>query len=355
MTGSLPLLERIRGEIVESVHHGSIAVVDSHGKLIASYGDPYLVAFLRSSGKPFQALPFVEHGGVEHYGYTARELSLSCASHDGARIHLDAVRALQEKVGIVEENLQCGGHMPSDPQMLREFITHKIHPTHNVNNCSGKHTTMLAHAKMRGWPIENYLDLNHPLQQEILVTVAEMCRIEKSQIELGVDGCSAPNFAMPLYNAALGMARLCAPHDLSEGRATACKKITSAMMTHPEMVSNIGEFDCELMKAGEGKILTKRGAEGFQIVGLMPGVLAKDSPGIGIAFKVEDGDSSSSMNEALETSTKVRPAVTLEILKQLKVLNEKQLAALASFGPEKTIRNYAGRDTGKSIPAFKLS
>lgn len=351
---SLPILERIRGESVEAVHHGSIAVVDSNGKLLAKYGDPHTVAFLRSSGKPFQALPFVEHGGVEHYGYTARELSLSCASHDGARIHLEAVKALQEKVGIPEENLQCGGHLPSDAEMLREFITQGIRPTHNVNNCSGKHTTMLAFAKMRGLPIENYLDLNHPIQQEIFATLAEMCSMQTSQIKLGVDGCSAPNFAMPLYNAALGMARLCDPHELSEARASACCKITSAMMTHPEMVSNQGEFDCELMKVGEGRIVTKRGAEGFQIVGLMPGVLGKDSPGAGIAFKVLDGDSSS-MNLSLESTAKVRPSVTLEILKQLKALNEKQLTALSRFGPEKPIKNYAGRVTGKSIPTFKLA
>jgi L-asparaginase II len=353
MTESLPILERIRGEVVEAVHHGSIAVVDSNGKLIANYGDPYMVAFLRSSGKPFQALPFVEHGGVEHYGYTAHELSLSCASHDGAQIHLDAVKDLQDKVGITEDHLQCGGHLPSDPEMLREFISKDLHPTHNVNNCSGKHTTMLAYAKMRGLPLENYLDLNHPIQQDILSTLAEMCNIDKQMIELGVDGCSAPNFAMPLYNAALGMARLCDPHELTEARAAACEKITAAMMAHPEMVSNHGEFDCELMKVGAGKIVTKRGAEGFQILGLMPGVLGKNSPGVGIAFKVIDGDSSS-MNTSLESTAKVRPAVTLEILKQLKALNEKQLAALARFGPEKPIKNYAGLLTGRSIPAFKL-
>src|SRR5689334_15707936 len=187
MAESLPILERIRGEMVEAVHHGSIAVVDSNGKLIANYGDPHMVAFLRSSGKPFQALPFVEHGGVEHYGYTVAELSLSCASHDGARIHLEAVKALQNKVGIQEDQLQCGGHLPSDPEMLREFIVEGILPTHNVNNCSGKHTTMLAHAKMRGFPLENYLSLSHPIQQEILSTLAEMCRMEKRQIELALE------------------------------------------------------------------------------------------------------------------------------------------------------------------------
>jgi len=351
MTASPPLLELIRGRIVESVHYGSIAAVDSNGKLTASHGDPHLVAFLRSSAKPFQALPFVERGGVEHYAYTRQELSLSCASHDGARIHLDAVGELQAKVGIREDDLQCGGHLPDDPAMLREFIVQNRKPTHNVNNCSGKHTTMLAHARMRGLPLENYLDINHPIQQEILSTLCEMCVIEREKVELGVDGCSAPNFAMPLYNAALGMARLCDPHDLGEARAAACRKITSAMTTHPEMVSNHGEFDCELMKAGGGRVLTKRGAEGFQIIGVMPRTPAER--GIGIAFKVIDGDAAH-MDDALGSASRVRPAVALEILRQLGIMNESQIKSLAKFGPEKTLTNFAGLVTGKSYPVFKL-
>ncbi|MFN8414150.1 MAG: asparaginase [Anaerolineales bacterium] len=353
MAQSQPILEVIRGNIVEAIHQGSIAVVDSNGKLIASHGDPYMVAFLRSSAKPFQALPFVEHGGVEHFGYTPRELSLSCASHDGARIHLDAVKGMQTKIGIKENNLQCGGHLPSDPDMLREFIRDNLKPTHNHNNCSGKHTTMLAHAKMHGLPLENYLDINHPIQQEILSTLAEMSGLEKEQIELGVDGCSAPNFALPLYNSALAMARFCDPRNLSDIRAEACKKITTAMTTHPEMVSNYGEFDAELMKISNGQVVTKRGAEGFQIIGVMAGALGKDSPGFGIAFKVIDGDASH-MDDALVSYTRVRPATTLEILRQFKVLNEEQQKALAKFGPTKTLKNYAGRVTGSSKPVFTL-
>ncbi|HEY5730498.1 MAG TPA: asparaginase, partial [Anaerolineales bacterium] len=164
-------------------------------------------------------------------------------------------------------------------------------------------------------------------------------------------GCSAPNFAIPLYNAALGMARFCDPHGLSEARANACRMITTAMTTHPEMVSGEGEFDCELMKAGEGRIVCKRGAEGYQIIGLMPGVLGKDSPGAGIAFKVSDGDASrKDMN--LESSVRVRPAVTLEILHQLGALSSKQKQALDPFGPVKSIQNHRGVVTGRSRPVF---
>jgi L-asparaginase II len=348
-----PLFEVTRGNIVESIHFGAIAIADSQGRLLYSYGDPQWVAFLRSSAKPFQALPFVERGGVEHFGFTARELVLSCSSHETARMHLDAVSALQKKIGIQESDLQCGPHLPGDPEMLKYVIIHNITPTANFNNCSGKHTAMLAHAKMRGLPLETYLERGHPVQQDILTTFAEICGMEREEVELGTDGCSAPNFAVPLLNAALGFARLCDPASLPRARADACRKITSAMTSHSEMVSGFGEFDCELMKVGNGKILTKRGAEGFQAVGLMPGALGADSRGLGIAFKVSDGDAAR-MGEDLSSRNRVRPAVTLEILRQLGALNDLQMKQLAEFGPTLPIKNHREIVVGESRPVFKL-
>jgi len=349
----LPLFEVTRGSIVESIHYGAIAIVDTNQKLLYSYGDPQTVAFLRSSAKPFQALPFVERGGVEHFGFTPRELALSCASHETAQIHLDAIKALQEKIGIHEGDLQCGPHLPGDPEMLKHVISHHITPTANFNNCSGKHTAMLAHAKMRGLPLDTYLERDHPIQQDILTTFAEMCGIERDKVELGTDGCSAPNFAVPLLNAALGFARLCDPASLSKARADACREITSAMTSHSEMVSGFGEFDCELMKVGNGKILTKRGAEGFQAIGLLPGALSADSRGIGIAFKVSDGDAGR-LGEDLQTRNRVRPAVTLEILHQLGALNDSQMKQAAEFGPTLPVKNHREIVVGEARPAFNL-
>lgn len=351
MSASQPLFELTRGSLIESCHFGSIAVVDSHGTLLHSYGDPRTVAFLRSSAKPFQCLPFVEQGGVEHFRFTESELAISCASHETSQLHLDMVHSLQLKVGLDENQLQCGPHLPSDAKKLREVIQQNIQPTANFNNCSGKHTMLLAFAKMRNLPLETYLDINHPIQQDILQTISDMCVIEKKEIQLGVDGCSAINFAMPLYNAAVGLARFCDAQELDMKRGIACNKIISAMLSHPEMISNFGEFDCELMKAGKGKVITKRGAEGFQIIGIMPNVISKHA--VGIAFKVSDGDKAS-MNDNLESSTRVRPAVTLEILKQLNVLNESELKSLSDFGPEKILKNYAGLVTGESKPVFEL-
>lgn len=348
-----PLFEVTRGQLVESVHYGSIAVVDSKGKLIASYGDPQTVAFLRSSAKPFQALPFVERGGMEYFQFTPRELSLACASHEGSNMHVQAVIALQNKVGVEESSLQCGMHMPGDVDELKSLIVHKQEPRTNHNNCSGKHTAMLAHAKMRGLPLEDYLDINHPIQQDILASLAEMCLLTVDQIRLGIDGCSAPNFAVPLYNAAYGFARLCDPNELSEPRASSCRKITSAMTSYPEMVSGYGEFDEQLMKTGEGKIVCKRGAEGYQIVGILPGTLGPDSAGIGITVKVSDGDASR-LGSGLESINRVRPAVVVEILRQLGALSSKQEQALAAFGPEQSIMNHRGLVTGISRPVFTL-
>lgn len=346
-----PIFELTRGEVVEAVHRGSIVVVASDGFLLRSHGNPYTVAFLRSSAKPFQALPFVENGGVEHYRYTPAELALSCASHETSQMHLDAVCALQQKTGIEEAQLQCGPHLPGDAEKLREVVQKNIVPTPNFNNCSGKHTSMLAFAKMRGYSLEDYLSLAHPIQREILKALAGMCDMPEEKIQTGVDGCSAPNFAMPLFNAALGMARLCDPRDLDAKRATACKKIVAGMATHPEMVSNFGEFDCELMKIAKGKIVTKRGAEGYQIIGVMPGVVHER--GVGVAFKVEDGDKSLMGND-LKTQTRVRPPATLEILRQLGALSEAQMKSLSMFGPEKILKNYAGLVTGKMRPVFEL-
>jgi len=346
---------RTRGDLVESIHYGCIAVVDSNGKLIASYGDPQTVAFLRSSAKPFQALPFVERGGVEHFNLTPRELSISCASHEGSDLHVQTIKGIQEKVGVQESHLQCGVHLPGDVEAFKSLVLNNRQPTAHQNNCSGKHTAMLAHARMRGLPLENYLDLHHPIQQEILATFAEMCLIPLNEVELGTDGCSAPNFAVPLSSAALAMARLCDPRELPKGeaRASACRKITSAMTMHPEMVSGYGEFDEQLMRAGAGKIVCKRGAEGYQLIGLLPGALGSDSPGIGIALKVSDGDAAR-MAPDLTHSPRVRPAVALEILHQLGALSSEQEQALAAFGPVNPIKNHRGIVTGQSRSVFEL-
>lgn len=349
----LPLLELTRGQTVESVHFGAIAVVDSRGKLLYSYGDANAIAFLRSSAKPFQALPFFERGGPEKFGLTQKEQALICSSHEGSDEHVRTAESIQSKAGIRESDLQCGVHMPGDAAAYKALIAHNEAPTPNRNNCSGKHSGMLALAKMRGLRLDNYLDPKHEIQQDILSAFAEMCNYPREKVDVEIDGCSAPTFATPLYNSALAFARLCDPHDLGEARTQACKSITSAMTAYPEMVSGRDEFDCRLMQTSKGNIVCKRGAEGFQAIGIMPGLLGAGSPGVGITLKVSDGDLLfRTIN--VEPLNRVRPAVTLEILRQIGAFGAEQLQELADFGPSLPIKNHRSIVVGQSRPVFRL-
>jgi L-asparaginase II len=349
----LPLFELTRGNIVESIHYGAIAVVNADGKLLYSHGDTQTVTFLRSSAKPFQALPFFERGGPGIFNLTQKEQALICASHEGSDEHVHTAEGIQAKTGIKERDLQCGVHMPGDAAAYKALIARNEAPTANRNNCSGKHSGMLAHAKMRGLPLDTYLDIHHPIQQDILTGFAEMCDYPKDKVEVGIDGCSAPNFAVPLYNSALAFARLCDPQNMPDARINACRQITSAMTSHPEMISGYNEFDCRLMQTGKGKFICKRGAEGFQAIGLMPGVLGAGSPGIGITFKVSDGDLLfRTLN--IEPLNRVRPAVTLEILRQIGAISNSQEDDLAEFGPTLPIKNHRGIVVGESRPIFTL-
>src|SRR5512135_892979 len=130
------LFELTRGRIVESIHYGAIAVVDAGGRLLYSCGDPQTVTFLRSSAKPFQALPFFERGGPEHFGLTKKEEALICASHEGSEEHVRTAESIQDKAGIRESDLQCGVHMPGDAVAYRTLIVRGEAPTPNRNNCS---------------------------------------------------------------------------------------------------------------------------------------------------------------------------------------------------------------------------
>jgi L-asparaginase II len=172
-----------------------------------------------------------------------------------------------------------------------------------------------------------------------------MCDLAPEQVFTGTDGCSAPNFAVPLKNAALAYARLCDPSELPSERAEACRQITTAMTSHPDMVGGPGRFDTLLMEAAQGKIVAKGGAEGYQGLGILPGVLGPGSPALGIVFKISDGD----------LRNRARPAVALEILSQLGALTAPQMRSLSKFGPTFPIHNWRKIVVGQARPCFELS
>ena len=340
-----PLLELVCGPIAESLHFGAFAVVDSRGNLLAAQGDPNTITFLRSSAKPFQTLPLIENQAHIHWKLTEQEIAITCASHAGTDAHATTVQSILAKINASEANLLCGTHPPMDGETRRTLIRRDENPTANRHNCSGKHTGMLAQARFWDLPLENYLDRDHPIQKQIFQTFSEMCDVTPSQVILGTDGCSAPNFAIPLKNAALGFARLCDPHDLPEKRAEACQTITQAMTHYPEMISGPGRFDTRLMEVTGGKLVVKGGAEGYQCIGLMPGAIRPGSPGIGIALKISDGD----------LKGRARPAVSLEILRQLGAISVDELAELTKFGPNFDLYNWRKIHVGAARPVFIIN
>jgi L-asparaginase II len=348
-----PLFEVTRGSLVESVHYGAIAVVDANGRLLAWYGDPKIVTFLRSSAKPFQALPFIEQGGDQAFHLTSKEIAILCGSHIGTDEHVEVVKGIQAKAGVQESDLLCGTHLLSHLPTVEAMQAREEAISPNRNNCSGKHTGMLAFARMRGLPISDYINPEHPIQKAILESFAQMCGMEQSRVEVGTDGCSAPNFAVPLSNAALGFARLCDPRSLSQERAGACRRIAAAMTANPAMVSGEGRFDTRVMEVCSKRILAKAGAEGYMAMGVLPGALGAESPGIGIAFKVADGDLSARDNDG-NFRNRVRPAVALEILRQMGYVSAEELEALAGFGPVRPVTNGRKMVVGEARPVFTL-
>jgi L-asparaginase II len=349
----LPVYELTRGKTVESIHAGAIAVVEVTGKLLAWYGNPEAVTFLRSTAKPFQALPFIENGGHLAFGLTPKEIALLCASHSGTDEHAAVAASIQLKASIDESELLCGVHEPMDPATAEALRQRQEAPAPNRHNCSGKHSGMLAYRQLklqRGEqlpPDLPYIDPAHPIQQEIIQAFAGMCQVPVEQVAAGIDGCSAPNFAVPLRAAALGFARLSDPEAgevQPAARTAACHTLTAAMMSHPDMVGGPNRFDTRLMQLTRGRMVSKGGAEAFQGIGLMPGALGPGSPAVGIALKIADGD-----NRQI-----VHQAVSLEVLRQLNALSPAELSALSDMGPCLPRYNWRKIEVGASYPVFQL-
>ena len=266
-------VESWRGSFVESRHRVHVAVVDSAGRLVARAGDPDLVTFWRSAAKPFQALPLVADGAADRFGLTSEELAIACASHSSELRQVELVRAFLKKVGCGERDLLCGPHAPLSETVAKDYQTRGVRLTAVYSNCSGKHTGMLALARVHGWPTEFYVRVEHPVQQRCLESVSRWTDLRKEQLGVAVDGCGVATFALPLRSMSLAWARL--------GNA---EVIVEAMLHHPELVAGEGRPCTEMMRAHPGRVVTKVGAEG-----VYSALLVRE--GLGVSLKVEDGHS----------------------------------------------------------------
>jgi L-asparaginase II len=336
------LVEVWRGPIVESRHRGHLIAVDPFDQKVAEAGAPETVTFLRSSGKAFQALPVVASGAADAFGFSEQEIAIACGSHNGEPIHIDTVRSILDKIGLDESSLKCGAHEPYSIDVARELIRNNQQPTPIQNNCSGKHAAMLALAKHLGAPTETYDQLDNPVQQMILHTIAEFSGVPVADIGIGIDGCGVPVFGISVRSMALMYARLVnPPSEMSANVRDACMRIVQAMINFPVMIGGTRDrLDTELIRAGGGRLISKIGADGVYTVGVLP---SKEWPnGIGFALKIEDGD-----------DRRARPPAVIDALRQLGVLSQDQLKNLEKYSPTIMI-NRRGDRVGEVRAAFIL-
>ena len=323
-----------RGELVDQVHGGHIAVTDHTGRLLWKLGDPERLTFARSSAKPIQAVPVAESGALEHYGITQRELAVICASHNGEPFHIEAVESILRKAGLSPSDLHCGAEYPMYVPAEDALKLAGVPRAPIYCDCSGKHAGMLITARHLGEPLENYISPDHPVQRRILSVFADMCGVEESEVRLAVDGCGVPVHALPLSRLAQGYARMSLPSLFDPARAAAVRRVTSAMTAHPEMVAGSERICTQLMAAFGERLFCKSGASAFYAVGLR-------DRGIGIALKMEDGASS------------IVPYAILSVLTQLGVITPEEACSLPSF-QDRNLFNYDHAVVGRTELVFRL-
>lgn len=329
--GAPVLVEVTRGGVVESVHRGRACIVDAAGHVLEHWGDIDALVFPRSTIKPVQAIPLLESGAAQALGVSDAELALACASHSGETRHTRAVSAWLARMGLTVDHLECGPQEPSDSETAAELIRIGEAPSALHNNCSGKHTGMLATALHKGEPLNGYTRYDHPVQQRILGVIEQMSGQDLSHAPWGIDGCSIPTIAMPLAALAYAMARIADPSQLPERRAEAAKRIRTAWATHSYLIAGRNTFDTEMIRGSAGLALVKQGAEGV-------GVAVLPRLGLGIALKIDDG-SSRARDVAMAALVRRSGALTKE--------NWRRVAELETI----PVMTRAGRDAGMVRPA----
>ena len=314
--------EVYRNTAIESVHQVYGVAVDSNGKILFSSGDPHYATYIRSSLKPFQASVCVETGAADAFGFNDNELAVLCASHNGEKIHTSTVSGILRKIDIDPSYYKCGVHSPYDKNTKISLLRggKDFNPLHN--NCSGKHSGMLATAKHLGCDLNEYIQFQHPVQQKIISALERYT--EQSGFDFGIDGCSAPTPFMSLYSIAILYQKL------ASGNDPVLSRLYDAMVTHPYLVAGRKRFDTDFMETMSGRAVTKVGGEGVR--GL--GIRQKNGNVIGIALKVLDGNQ------------RANSPGTLTLLKELELLGQNELDKLAAYETVE-LTNHRKKITGK--------
>ena len=311
-----------RGGRTESVHRVSAVVADAKGGAVHGWGEPHMPVFPRSAIKAIQALPLVETGAAEAFGFGNAELSLACASHSGEARHVETARGMLGAAGLDETCLECGGHWSFDqPVLIDQARTHAETPGDIFNNCSGKHSGFCATCAHVGDDPEGYAHPDHPAMGRVARVLEEMTGERHDERNRGTDGCSIPTYAISLTSMARAFARMCSGDELDASRAAAARKLLEACMAEPFHMAGTNRFCTKFMNALPGRVFAKTGAEGV-FCGAVPEL------GLGLALKVHDG------------ATRASEAAMAAIARKL--LGADELTPFA----KPTIRNWNGIATG---------
>ncbi len=305
MTQPIPLVEVWRGDLLESSHFGHVAVADAGGNIVWSLGDADKVIFPRSACKMVQALPLITSGAAAKYGLNSEHLALACASHNGAAIHTSRVNAWMADLDLSDADLRCGPQDPADKTAHEGLILARTTPCQVHNNCSGKHAGFLTLSQhLAGGP--EYLEIDHPVQSSVRAAFEEAT--QEDSPTWAIDGCSAPNFATTLSGLARAMAWFASAGTRQDRASTAAGSLVQAMTAHPELVAGEGRACTALMRAMDGRVAIKTGAEGV-FIAIVP------ERQLGIALKVTDG------------ATRASECAIAAVLASLGVLDPKHPAA----------------------------
>lgn len=327
------LIEVVRGPLVENIHIGSIMVVNSAGNTIAKAGDDF-ETYMRSSAKPLQLIPLIETHCSDKFGFTNQELAIMAGSHYGTFEHAETIAGILKKLDLPIDALQCGVHEPFSRPYAQELRAQGKTPNELNNNCSGKHSAMLALCKYFDWDLASYLSPSHPVQRLMLRTISEMAELDENNISIGVDGCGVPVFGFALSAMAVAFAKLGSPNKLPSERKLACEKVSSVMKGNPIMVAGEGALDTVLLSLPQAHVISKIGAEAVFCF-----ALPKKS--WGVAVKIADGN------------PKMLGPVVIETLNQLGILNTEELDSLNKYH-KLALTNFAKTIVGEVRPAFSL-
>lgn len=336
------LVEVLRGSHIESQHAGALAIVDADGQLVCALGDVARPVFPRSAVKALQALPLVESGAAERFGFGDAELAIACASHSGEPAHVARSAAMLKALGLDEAALECGTHWPSREPVLRGMLLRGEQAGALHNNCSGKHAGFVCLgcqlALQAGHEpaefVRGYIAPEHAVMREVTAALAAMTGCDLARAPRGTDGCSIPTFAIPLQDLALGFARLGSGQGQAPERARAARRLRQAVAAQPFYVAGSDRFDTRVMEQLGERLFCKVGAEGVYCAAL-------PELGLGVAIKIDDGT---------VRAVEVAMAAVIEALLTLDAQAGSLIAGLA----RPLLRNWRGSEVGALRPAPAL-